>query len=214
MSVDAQESNGSVSNEQPVYRVLAEHQCAEPWELQDVLCKLLPWADTFNGEFKLEVPNVSLCVDWLSRNRYGHFRPGHNGFGLRNEIAINRRSLGEREFWQVLGTLLHELLHAHQEAHGRPGKGNYHNVAFRKKAQEYGLIVDARGYTQYAPESLFLDLLAKHWVQVPSIPSPVVKLRGSSKLKKWTCGCTNVRVAVAEFHAKCLKCGNLFVQEA
>ena len=214
MAGDEEKAHGSVCDKQPVYRVLAEHQCAESWELQSILRELLRWANLFNFEFKLQVPNVSLCVDWLSRGRYGHFRRGHNGFGLRNEIAINRCYLAEREFWNVLGTLLHELLHAHQEAHGRPGKGNYHNAAFRKKAQEYGLIVDARGCTQYAPESLFLDLLAKQGVQIPSIPSPVVKLRGSSKLKKWTCGCTNVRVAVADFHAKCLNCGNLFVQQA
>ena len=31
-----------------------------------------------------------------------------------------------------------------------------------------------------------------------------------SKLKKWTCGCTNVRVAIDDFQAKCLKCGNKF----
>ena len=31
-----------------------------------------------------------------------------------------------------------------------------------------------------------------------------------SKLKKWTCGCTNVRVAVSDFRARCLKCGNEF----
>ena len=39
---------------------------------------------------------------------------------------------------------------------------------------------------------------------------PKIKPKGKSKLKKWTCGCTNVRVAVKEFEAKCLKCGNEF----
>jgi hypothetical protein len=39
---------------------------------------------------------------------------------------------------------------------------------------------------------------------------PKVKPKGKSKLKKWSCGCTNIRVAVKEFEAKCLKCGNVF----
>lgn len=208
--VAANETTDNIAVDEPVYRVLAEHQRAEEWDLQGVLCALLRWAEIFNTEFKLEVPNLSLRVDWLSRNRLGHFRYGHNGFGLRNEIAINRRYLDQRDFWQVLGTLLHELLHAYQQAHGKPGKGNYHNREFRKKAQQYGLIVDQRGFTQYAPDSPFLDLLRKHDVHVPAVPPPAVAHRGASKLKKWSCGCTNVRVAVADFRAKCLRCHNVF----
>jgi hypothetical protein len=34
--------------------------------------------------------------------------------------------------------------------------------------------------------------------------------KGKSKLKKWSCGCTNIRVAVRSLEAKCLKCGNKF----
>jgi hypothetical protein len=42
---------------------------------------------------------------------------------------------------------------------------------------------------------------------------PKAKLKGKSKLKKWTCGCTNIRVAVKDFDAKCLKCGNRFEKD-
>ncbi len=38
--------------------------------------------------------------------------------------------------------------------------------------------------------------------------------RGDSKLKKWSCGCpVNVRVAVADFRAVCLDCGEQFVRQ-
>ena len=37
--------------------------------------------------------------------------------------------------------------------------------------------------------------------------------KGKSKLKKWTCGCQNVRVGTADFHAKCTRCGNDFLIE-
>jgi hypothetical protein len=65
----------------------------------------------------------------------------------------------------------------------------------------------------------FIHLLRQHGVEfntnditeggliiIP--PKPIHK--GRSKLKKWTCGCTNVRVAIRDFQAKCLKCENRF----
>ena len=38
--------------------------------------------------------------------RFGHYRVGHNGFGLKGEIAVNQRYLISRPAWQVLGTIL------------------------------------------------------------------------------------------------------------
>ncbi len=205
--------NDSAAGKQ-VYPVLAAHQVSEPWEFQDLSRDLHRWTQIMNFRFKLEVQQVSLRVDFLSARCLGHFRHGHNGFGLRNEIALNRRYLDRREYWQVLGTLLHELLHAWQEAHGQPGKWNYHNVQFRRKAAEYGLIIDEEGHTEYEPNSPFMDLLRECGVQIPDLPQPLGQRprRGGSKLKKWSCGCTNVRVAVADFRAQCLRCHNLFVR--
>lgn len=116
--------------------------------------------------------------------------------------------------WQVLGTLLHELLHGWQQANGKPGRSNYHNAQYRQKAQSLGLLVDEKGHTNYEPESPFTQLLREYGVDLPAIELSVADTApptgGSSKLKKWTCGCTNVRVAVADFHAQCLRCGGLF----
>jgi len=196
----------------PVYRALAQHQQNENWECRDLMRELQRWAEIFNIQFKLKIPAVSLCVDYLGTRRLGHYRYGHNGFGLRREIAINRRYLDSSKFWQVLGILLHELLHAWQDSYGKPGRGNYHNVEFRNKAKQYGLIVDHRGVTHFEPDSPFMDLLREHSVRLPVLPQPQITRSGSSKLKKWSCGCTNVRVAVADFQARCLKCGNLFVR--
>ncbi len=201
----------------PIYSVLAEHQRTEQeWELRELLTWLQTWAERFNSAFTLEVPEVSLCVDWLPRRRLGHFRHGHNGFGLQAEITLNRRHLDRREPWELLGTLLHELLHAWQERHGRPGKNNYHNKQFREQARTLGLVIDTRGHTQYEPDSPFFKLLAEHGVETPAIPPMEYVVRGSSKLKKWRCQCQppiNVRVAVAHFHARCLWCQQLFQQE-
>jgi hypothetical protein len=196
-----------------VYGAIATHQTRQEWQFQPLFLELQRWREILDSEFALGLCEVVLSVDWLRYTSLGQFRCGHNGMGLVGEITINRRHLENREFWRVLGTLFHELLHAWQQIYGQPGKWNYHNVEFRDKAASYGLIVDERGHTQYSPESPFMELLKKHGVNVPSLPSvAIIARRGSSKLKLWSCGCTKVRVAVADFRARCLKpsCGNQF----
>jgi hypothetical protein len=200
-----------------VYPVLAQHQRKESWAGQDAIACLQAWTERFIAEFKLDIPEVVLCIDRLPSRRYGHFRGGHNGFGLKGEIAINARYLaGQRQLWEVLGTLLHELLHAWQEVHGTPGKRNHHNAEFQAKARELGLVVDRRGVTGYAANSPFKELLRQCGVSVPDheVVAPKERPRGESKLKKWSCGCTNVRVAVTDFRAMCLKCGNEFRRDS
>lgn len=194
-----------------VYAVLASHQRTEEWSHRDLVVLLQKCSDLFIREFKLDVPGVVLRVDQLPRSCYGHFRRGHNGFGLKGEIAINSVYLADRELWEVLGTLLHELLHVWQHAHGSPGSGKVHNAEFRRKAESLGLIIDARGVTLYAADGPFQQLLRSHGLRVPSEPRLArVRLRGQSKLKKWTCACgVNVRCAVT-LRAKCLDCGREF----
>lgn len=199
-----------------IYPVLAQHQRSEEWDRRTIVSEFQTWANRFIVEFNLEIAEVVLCVDPLPRTRYGHFRYGHNGFGLRGEIAINSRYLGgQRQFWEALGTLLHELLHGWQQAHGAPGKRNHHNTEFRDKARELGLIVDHRGVTGYAAVSPFKDLLRRFGVEVPDgeLLPKVRVVAGRSKLKKWSCGCMNVWVAVCELQARCLNCGQDFVRQ-
>lgn len=195
-----------------IYRNLAHHQQQESWFARDLVVVLQEWAERINVEFKLHIPQITIRVDVLKRSCFGHFRYGHNGFGLRGEVAINARYLNNRPGWQVLGTLLHELLHAWQQAHGTPGKGNYHNYEFRNKALMYGLVIDRDGHTRYLEDSAFTALLRRHGVHVPPLEilsAPPSRERGESKLKKWSCKCTNVRCA-KELKARCLACGHEF----
>ncbi|QDT53026.1 SprT-like family protein [Caulifigura coniformis] len=201
-----------------IYERLEEHQRQEEWERRELLTVLQWNKDVFIEEFKLGPLDVALCVDRLPANRYGHFRHGWNGFGLRGEIALNTLYMdGTRPFWKWLATLLHELLHAHQEVHGKPGKGNCHNREFREKAASIGLIIDEKGVTQYQAESPFMDLLKRLGVAVRAeelIPEDGRK-KGASKLKKWSCSCpVNVRVGAKDFHAKCLICNEQFVLQS
>jgi hypothetical protein len=197
-----------------IYRGLASHQRSETWFGRELIEQLQVWAKRFNDEFKLDIPEIALRIDRLRRSRLGHFRYGHNGFGLRGEIAINALYVENREPWQVLGTLLHECLHAWQQAHGSPSGGNHHNREFRDKAASLGLLIDTRGYMRYAPDSLFFQFLGRYELAVPHLqvesPEPP-RIPGQSKMKKWSCACTNIRCAVADLRGRCLKCGQMFV---
>jgi len=202
-----------------VYPTLAQHQRDESWYGRELMGQLQQWAERFIVEFKLEIPEVVLCLEPLPTTRYAHFREGHNGFGLRGEIALNTRYLnGERELWEILGTVLHELLHGWQQAHGSPGKRNHHNAEFCEKAWQLGLIIDRRGVTGYRANSPFKTLLRCNGIDAPEVQMKPKRNpnRGNSKLKKWSCGCrppVNVRVAIATFRARCLDCGCEFVRQ-
>jgi len=212
------ESNNSLQTE-PINEQLKEHQATADWDKHDLVEELHKWVERFILEFKLKISSPAIKVAHLPRKCYGHYQPGRNGFGLHNEIAINETYIDSSKFRQVLGTLLHELLHAEQEQTGKPGKHNYHNKVFREKAKSLGLIVDQWGHTQYSPKpSPFLDALDKYSVVVPDIPRPTAKITkpGNSKLKLWICECTpnpvRVRVAIKDFKAKCLECKENFRQ--
>jgi hypothetical protein len=203
---------------EPINNQLKNHQItADDWGKRDLSEKFHTWTERFMFEFKLKTSEPAISVARLHPKRYGHYRPGRNDFGLRNEIAINEIYINENTFWEAIGTLLHELLHAEQEQIGRPSKGNYHNTAFRNRAESFGLIVDSSGHTQYLPPpSPFFDILTKYGVIFPDIPEPLIPLNraGTSKLKLWICECepkpVHVRVAIDNFHAKCLLCNQNF----
>jgi hypothetical protein len=207
--------------EEQINLALKAHQDnVENWAKRALMEDLHVWAERFTLEFKLQTCVPALMLDRLSRRCCGHFRRGRNGFGLLNEIAINEMHVSKSRYWDVLVTLLHELLHAEQEIGGKPGRGNYHNKEFRERARALGLIVDHWGHTWVASKPTpFLDILEKYGLTVPEITEPapaMVTSPGTSKLKLWVCQCTpnpvRVRVAIEDFQARCLKCGHVFVR--
>jgi hypothetical protein len=82
-----------------------------------------------------------------------------------------------------------------------------------------GGTADARGFRQ----GKFVLLLMQHAVTFEALPDlsvpggvmtigPRPKIKGKSKLRKWSCGCQIVRVGKAVFSATCNLCGNEFRQ--
>ena len=198
-----------------VYRSLAEHQTTEPWVYQTLFQQLHRWAEIFNVHCTLDIPNIALRIETDQPNICGYYRIGHDGMGLTNSITLNKIHLERDGFWQVLETLLHEMTHAWQSIHGKASAWSHHNVAFRDKMASFGIFCNRRGqHVGYDPDGLFFQLLTQHKVEIPVVPKhePKPKTVSKSAYKKWTCGCTNVRVAVSHFHAQCLHCHNIFVR--
>jgi hypothetical protein len=188
------------------------------WQYREHVQLFHEWATRFNQVFCLGLETPAIRIDRIPSRSFGTYRTGRNGLGLGHEVTLNIRHL-DRPLADQLRTLLHELLHEWQFLYGRGGRRNYHNRQYRQKASLYGLIVDERGHNIGVEPGPFTTLLAQYGVDLAKTrapneePSLALAIRGDSKLKKWTCGCTNVRCAM-ELAARCERCGNVFQEGA
>lgn len=164
----------------------------------------------FNGV--LTTPIISL--DGNRINNLGTYRIGRNGFGAKNHININSRNL--RSKIETFSTLLHEMLHHYQcEITTNSSKSNYHNKEFQELAHKFGIPTNSQGHFLGVQEE-FIKVCKEIGLEIDQESELLhliftsSKKTGQSKLKKWTCGYQNVRVAIVNFQAKCLKCGNQF----
>lgn len=188
----------------------------QKWQFGALAGELYWWVDFFNIVFFTDQP-VPIPVIAFSNDRVttrGHFKSKHNGFGVTGTLVLNRNHL-DRPMFEILVTLLHELTHAWQALYGTPSTSWFHNQEFRQKMANCGVTCDTKGHQTHLADP-FVFLLQQRGVsfsggnEVENRMTPMPCQQGRSKLKKWSCGCTNVRVAVADFKARCLKCNSLF----
>jgi len=188
------------------------------WHFSQLGEELYIWVDRFNERFfdgKLQTPAISFAR--TRRNNLGHFVIDRNEFGLKWNININSRYV-HLPMSDILATFLHEMAHQWQQECGKKKTNsairNYHNVEFRRKVEEMGIPCGNFGGCLHYRDP-FVSFLRKHGVDVAqksySDYETLMNLgQNGSKLKKWSCGCTNVRVAISDFRAQCLKCQNRF----
>jgi hypothetical protein len=191
-------------------------QNSHEWELHDLTRKLLWWADIFNNAFFKDQPVPAPAISYKKTNliTLGHHVIGKGDFSLKENLSRVHLS---RSLWEVLVIVMHEMTHAWQALFGKPSNNWYHNQEFRRKMLECGIACNKAG-CHHGVRDPFVSLLKKHGIVFnhPMDPEGLIKIppgtkpKGKSKLKKWSCGCTNIRVAVKDFQAKCLKCGNHF----
>ena len=192
------------------------------WDLSGLAKKLYWWVDFFNLEFFADqpVPVPVISFERTNVNNLGHYVIGRNAIGVKENININSAHL-KRPLWEILATLLHEMTHSWQASYGSPSNNWYHNKQFRAKMMEFGIFTNKKGCHIKVGDP-FMTLLKDQGVEFSDVDlsdgaiilPPAVKPKGNSKLKKWSCGCTIVRVAVKDFQAKCIKCGNEFERAA
>lgn len=166
--------------------------------------------------FKQEkLPPLVFGIGRIGRCTLGHFMKTHNDYGLQYEVMLSEshvlQNSNEEGWYRILGTVLHECLHAWQLENGEPGVPPYHNKEFRDKAEEFGLVIDSRGYTEYLESSPFKDLIAKFEFKTPDIEweKSEPRKRQSSRNYLWTCNCSKIRGATT-LQVFCEKCNTRF----
>jgi len=197
------------------------------WEMNTLASELYWWVDFFNAVFFRDelAPIPALTFEKTRVNNLGYYRIGFNDFAVRDQINLNRLYIN-RPMFETLQTLVHEMVHSWEHIYvpeDKRTKSWYHTKAFRTKLALIGILTNEKG-CHIAVGDPFRYLLRQHGVEPEEgtgtedgngliVIPPKVKPKGKSKLKKWSCGCTNVRVAIQDFQAKCLKCGNEFELE-
>jgi len=119
----------------------------------------------------------------------------------------------------LMEVLIHEMVHAINNQNGIRdcSKTQYHNKRFKTAAEVAGLAV-TQGKRGWAYTSIKSGGVAEKALKAIDINRDVFiyqrkeqgqKVKAPTKMKKWSCDCTNVRCAV-ELVAECQNCGNEF----
>ena len=119
----------------------------------------------------------------------------------------------------LMEVLIHEMSHAINSQNGIKdcSKTQYHNKHFKASAELAGLHVE-NGKKGWAYTSIAKGGIAEKALNEIDINRDVFiyqrkeqgsRVKAPTKLKIWSCGCTNVRCAV-ELLAECQDCGNEF----
>lgn len=194
------------------------------YSLKDCMGELERFYHFMNGRHGLNLPGHAVITIQTRGRRQGpgwfvpHAWRNHKEPKI-HEINLCAEFLQENPY----ASLAHEMAHF-CELKARPGREMkksacaYHTRIFKGFAQKLGLTVewaDNKGWGMTMPgiglEKALLEFKPKNEV------FDLLRLghEGSAtptKMKKWTCGCTNVRCAV-ELAAVCRTCGRKFKRE-
>ena len=213
-------------NESVNIAIMENELSAVDWELNELAWTLYWFVNLFQIAFFKEhpVPIPALTFERTRVNNLGHYRSGRNDWAVKEQINLNRRYLS-RPLWTILMTLLHEMVHSWEFAYvpaEKRTKSWYHSKAFRNKMAEFGILCNQNGsHAGLDYKGRFVLTLKQHGISFDDLPigkraSGIVPIdmmprgKGKSKLKKWSCGCQNVRVGKFEFDATCDRCNNKF----
>jgi hypothetical protein len=179
------------------------------------------WIDLFNACFFRNEPVIvnELRFKKLRIDTLGTYKVRFNDSKPRTRIYLNSIHVNS-DISDTLQIIVHQMVHVYEVLYinqNKPRKTWYHSIVFRDTMERIGIISNAKG-CHLALRDPFRFILQKHGIGFPNareengllILHPRPKSSGSSKLRKWSCGCQNVRVGKAEFDATCDICLNKF----
>ncbi len=166
---------------------------------------------------KLPEPVFNFHPQAPNGRRLGHFcpaawKPGDLRTSDQDEIVFYADLCLERGMADVIGTLVHEMVHLWQHVAGGASPYGHHNLAFHAEARRVGFKTKKGDYTGHTdPTPAFKAAIAEFDPKLTGIPFRRVRRRKGA-LKKWVCRCGDfsVRVAVNWFNATCNRCGSRF----
>ena len=178
--------------------------------MKSTLATLTNFIELFHETFfkKEPLPKMLLILENIRINTMAEYRKTKTVYGLSHQIVFNLKHLNDPPC-QQLATILHQMTHCWEVCyHHHPVNYWYHTMRFRQQMVRFGIICDLQGnHLSFKPKSDFVTLLKEHDIPISLSRST---RKGHSKLQKWSCDCTNVRVAVASFQAICLNCNKKF----
>lgn len=167
--------------------------------------------DFFNRElFRGTLPHVLVTLQ-RHANTKGYFAPerftGRIQEATVHELALNPDTFTGRSDEEILSTLVHEMVHVWQQAHGTPPRRSYHDRQWAAKMKEIGLQPSTTGgpngketgqhVTHYIiPGGPYAKAYAKlkargfelRWQSAPIDPQAKVKLASKTKFTCPECG--------------------------
>jgi hypothetical protein len=184
----------------------------EDWSLDGLRCELERYWNLANDSFFGGVLRPVVFTFSPTRKALGHYLSDgwHLNGSSRDEVNLDPQYF-DSTITEKIKTLVHEAAHQWQFITGKPGKANYHNKPYRVKLEQIGIPCNEKGLTT----DITTDF--KAWVTshnpTTALEPQRIKTGGRStaptKMKKWSCDCTNVRCAV-DLDSTCHKCGALF----
>jgi hypothetical protein len=197
-----------------INRAVRDHQTDIDWTYREVCQRSWRVYDRFRQQFFPDLPDCYFrCETTTIQQKFAYGR-GDNGIGAQFDFLLNARYLGWPRY-KLYALIVHGLVHMQQEITDRGATRGYHSKALQEHSRLLGIPCQSgRSCEVLDWENPFWDLVMEvdPDAQQPMVAGVVLPERGESRLKKWSCGCTNVRAAV-EVHAQCLLCGQVFVRQ-
>lgn len=179
--------------------------------------------ESFAPRFKREMPQPVITIQTKGRrNAYAWFWADRwqNGAPRRiPEINLCAEYVGDG-LMKLANSVLHEMVHYANWLEGVRdcSASQYHNRHFKDRCESVGLVCEQHPQKRYGWASTRLSAELQALVASLGVDESRLYLsritagcvsRPGSKLKKWTCGCTNLRAAV-EVAAICTRCNSPF----